>query len=288
MLISTLTAARHAPRVAAGCSKRSAAIWNFETGVRLAELKGEVLEEGFGLVLSSDGSTCVAWGYGSGVALYNALQGTQLWHRRDVKGVRMLSPTRAGSAAYCVSDHWPTRKLDLRTGQSRISLRDFGKIWESPFAPVVLHQRNDLVIRTDQGQQIGKIPGSIAGGRRLTIVCAAFSRDEVCFAPLDGPVRSFELNDGSEVWRYEPSVPSHVLHVAYSEPHARFFGVERNSKKAGPLKLLRFSEKGVPTVVRNDIQQVSNAVCITDRVLISAAGQVIDLGDGHSIRWLGF
>jgi len=286
MVVHELASARHAPLVAAGSINGAVAIWNEEACQKLTEIDTIFGFGGRRLVLSSDGTLCIAADYTKqGLACYDSLDGRQVWVRPDLKKISEICITRDGAAIYCGVDDRGSQKVDLRSGRSLLSLKGENSVLESPYMPIGFYQERVPCLQSDDGRQLAQISAITDSGIFLS---AAFSPKEFCISEMGGPVRSLSVESGAEAWRYTPSGGSHVLLVEFSESNARFFGVEWTYIEGGPMKLLRFGEDGESVIMRDDIRAGAHAFCSYNNCLITSDGEVIDLKHGRTVRRLSF
>jgi outer membrane protein assembly factor BamB len=212
--IRELAAARNAPRVAAAFFKRSAQIWDLRTFGRLSEFES-VFDFGGGnrIALNPTGESCVAagWTKGSrgGVACYDALAGSILWHRTDIRHTQFVRFSAGGEIVRCGVDAGRFQELDARTGETVRSFVGIGHVFDSPHSSSLLldKRRRGYLIR---GATDLRVPNLSFG-----LLDAAFSPDCVCISEAVGPVRCLGSSSGEEQWRYEPPKGAHVLFLSY-------------------------------------------------------------------------
>ena len=259
MNVHSIVAARNSPHLAVAEMHRTVVVWNGGARSSSAELDTVFLGGGDRLVLSADGA-CASRRITprGGVACYRSCDGKEVWHRRDIRRTQRLSLARDGSAIYSECDNRPTLRLDLESGSTLLSLKGVQKIVESPFMPVTFLEQRGARLQTDQGRLIALIPPY---EDEAIFLLAMFTPKHLCTSEMGGPLQTFDLEAGTETWRYSPKAGSHVLHLAYSQANECLFGVEYWFVDASSMKLWRFDSEGRGLNVRASRKPSAASAC---------------------------
>ena len=284
--IRQMTAASQARRLAAGLFKETVSIWDLSSKAQLAEFKTVLDFGGERLALSADGNLCAAasWrsGASGGVACYHAASGETIWHRKDIRRTQIIRFSATSKTISCGLDEGQLLRLDARTGETVESIARVRDTIERSDAGVALfdYLERGYVLKGPSEIEIPRTTG--------TMLDAAFSADLLCLSESAGPVRCFEIANGTERWSYETAPDSHVLQLHFARFDGNFYGVAWGGGGTNPRVLLRFASKtGKSTEVRR-FYAWEQAFSPCDETLVTSAGEVIDLINGITLHHLPF
>ena len=129
--IRQLAAARNAPRVAAAFNEHTIQLWDLHTAELRSQFNTVFEFVGHRVALNPTGGLCVAaaWSMGKrgGVACYDALTGSRIWHRTDIRRTQRLRFSCEGESIWCGVEDGRLQRLDASTGatlDTRAGLRD--------------------------------------------------------------------------------------------------------------------------------------------------------------------
>jgi hypothetical protein len=118
--IRQLVAAQSAPRVAAAFVERRIQIWDLDSSEQLSEFNSIFEFGGHRVALNPSGDICVAasWKKGKcgGVAAYDVLTGSLIWHRTDIRQAQFVRFSSGGDVVRCGVEVGRFQKLDAGTG----------------------------------------------------------------------------------------------------------------------------------------------------------------------------
>lgn len=278
-------AASRGALVAAARFENTVSVWNVQSGLKQAEFRTILDFGGKRLVIDSDGQRCVAAAYHlQGIACYSAIDGTKLWHRRELKKAHILTLSPDGKHVFCGFDSRPCAVLDINTGQEVAKLRGVRAVYESPFEAVRLLDQDDPELQTTAGEPIGRVERET-----FAFLAAAFGPGRLCTSESGGSVRCFDTASAQELWRYTPGSGRHVLAVGHSPRWGSFVGVEWPYVFRGPKVLKRFDAgTGDVQAVCELGQPATTTLCLGDRFLLTSDGQLFDVTTGEVVRTLSF
>src|SRR6266568_842958 len=140
--IRQLTAARNAPRVAAALVECTIQIWDLNDCQQLSEFDSVFDFGGHRITLSPGGDVCVAarWTKGKrgGVAAYDALTGSPVWRRTDIRQAQFVQFSCGGDIVWCGVQAGRLQKLDASTGATVDTFTGIKKIFDSPHSNLLL------------------------------------------------------------------------------------------------------------------------------------------------------
>jgi hypothetical protein len=146
--IRHLAAARKAPRIAAAFFKHTIQLWDTQTTHQLSQFDTVLDYGGRRIALNPAGELCVvaAWTKGKrgGVACYDALTGSVLWHRTDIRHTQGVRFSRGGESIWCGVQDGRLQHLNSCTGATRDALAGVDDVLDSPYSDQLLLQKRTL------------------------------------------------------------------------------------------------------------------------------------------------
>jgi len=281
-----LAAAESAPRVVAAEFEHRVVVWDLSTSTRVSSFDTILDFGGSRLVLSPDGSRCIAGAYHRhGIACYHADTGRLIWQRKDLKKLQYLTLSANGERAFCGLGTGPCAVLDIATGTDIERWRGVRRVLESQFQPWLLLDKpnRDLEVREFTGKTIARFPRETFG-----MLAAVFGPTTICLSESGGPVRVLDPLRQLELWRYTPAKGAHVLGVSYVEALASFVGVEWPFERGGPKRLLAWEQPHSPRVVADLGTVPEFAFNAAGRQLLLSDGRLIDTSNGALLNHLPF
>src|SRR5262249_48495794 len=211
--IRQLAAARSSPRVAAAFVEHTIQIWDLQSAERLSEFDTVFDFGGHRITLSPNGDICVAAGWTKGkrggVAGYDAIAGSVVWHRADIRQAQFIRFSFRGDIIWCGVEAGRFQQLDARTGATLDNFVGIKSIVDSPHSNLLLLETRHRGFWIKGSKKI-HVPNL-----SFALLDAAFSSDALCLSEAGGPVRRLDCHSGVEQWRYNPPGDTHVLRVYY-------------------------------------------------------------------------
>lgn len=259
-------------RAVLGAWERFAVVVDLATGGTSDKLETTFDAGGERLALSDELDALLAASYHTnGLASYCCKTGREQWRRKDIKKVQRISLSADGLTAYCGREGASLAVVDLRSGETTLTVRGAHGLYESKF---------DSVRFVDTAKPYLSRPD---GSHKRVIDRMTFAVLDVCFGPgllvlseAGGPVRCLDTASGRERWRYEPMAKRHVLHLGYQTASACILGVEWPYVEGGSKRLIRWSPTDGKVFDTMILGQPADCCFGRD-------GQVVVLSDGRII-----
>lgn len=234
--IRHIAASTHGNIIAAGEFERTVHIWDAARREHLREFETILDYGGYRLDIDAHGRYCAAGTFSdNSVALYAVSSGEQIWRRRDIAQVQKLTFSPSGRVVACATQLRELFLLDAVTGETRAIWDDvrsmaYGEEDES----FVLFGERAITVRSSRG------PAFEVGRESFGLLSACFAGRQLCISEAAGPLRCFDLERGTMLWRFSAYPSEHVLQVAYDQKRDSFLGLLFNVDDAS-CKLMRFS-----------------------------------------------
>lgn len=213
-------------------------IWNINTKARISEFQAFFDSGGNRLAIDPLGERCVAGAYvAKGIACYHPQTGAPRWFRKDLKKVQTIGMDPLGNEVFCGFDTGPLRILDIRDGATVEELRGCRNLVSSPYEPVRLAEKGQMVLQSSVGTKIAQIERETFG-----LLSSAFGPGLLVTSESGGPVRCFDTKSGRLIWRYNPEKGCHFLKVGYHQRLRKILGVEWSFETGGAKTLVIFDE----------------------------------------------
>jgi WD40 repeat protein len=284
--IRELVAAQNAPRVAAAFNQHTIQIWDLHAAELLSQFDTVFDSGGRRVTLNPTGDLCVAaaWkkGRSGGIACYDSLTGSRLWHRTDIRHNQHLRFSSAGESIWCGVEDGRLQRLDARTGETVESRVGFRDVFDSPYGNQVLFEHRTRAFLFE-GVNSFRIPKLTFG-----LLHAAFGPGVLCMTEAGGPVRCVDCQSGEERWRYEPPADTHVLRLTFCPSDGCFYGVEWEYQHGKSRLLLRFDADSGQRDMLCQLSSWEEEFCLRGDALIASNGELISVSDGRIEKRLGF
>ncbi|MBN1124087.1 MAG: PQQ-binding-like beta-propeller repeat protein [Sedimentisphaerales bacterium] len=139
-------------------SNRLVSIWDVHTGEMLSRFMTVYELGGTRLLIDNEGQICVAGAWGShGIKAYRTKDGSELWHRKDLKRLQRMTLSAKGDVVFCGFESGPGHALDLRTGQTIEKISGAAYIIDSPFEDRRYIAKAHCELQTKDGERINLI-----------------------------------------------------------------------------------------------------------------------------------
>ena len=284
--IRQIASARCAPRVAAAFAERIIQIWDFSTLQPLSEFNTVFGFGGHRVTLNATGDVCVAAGWAKGkrggVACYDALTGSLVWHRTDIRQTQFVRFSCDGTMVWCGVETGRFQKLDARTGLTLESLVGVKKVFDSPHGNCLLLETRHRGFVVKGATEV-RVPNL-----SFALLDAAFSPKMLCLSEAGGPVRCLDCHSGVELWRYEPPRDTHVLRLQYRPTDERFYGVQWEYQQGRSRTLFRLGTEAGHYEEICGLSSWEEEFCMDGDALITSSGDVISLPSGAVAGHLAF
>lgn len=283
--IRILAGTHASPIVAAGHSGQSVEIWNIGSQNRISAFPTVLEFGGRRLAITPDGSKVTAANYGAaGVACYQADSGNLLWQRKDLRQIQSIGIDPAAATVHCGFDRKPLEILSIEDGATIERLRAVRDCHYSQFSTARLLEKQILQLHLPNTKQ----PLPIAR-ETFAVLSAEFSRSAVAISESGGPLRCFNLADGSLRWRYAPPEGCHLLRLGYQSNNHRFVGIQWRYSIGGMSELLLFNESTGEISSRFPLESSSDYcfACEGSR-LLSSDGWILNTENGLLVGSLDF
>jgi hypothetical protein len=236
MSIRQLATSLNGAIVAAGQFERRVHIWDVTERKLRGTLETILDFGGRRLAITEDGQCCIAGAYRiEGIAAYSTSDGTEVWRRKDLKKVQKIQSSLDGRRVFCSFDAKPCHVLNRETGRTRRTLTGVRSVWESPYEPLTLLVKRELVLQSEAGKKLAAIPC-----KSFAVLSVAFAPGFVCVSESAGPTRCLSTQDGREIWR-STEAGEHALRLAFDERSQAFVGVCWSYEVSGPHLLRSFA-----------------------------------------------
>lgn len=257
-------------------------IYDLEAGQLKREFSVRYDNGGRRLSVSRDSQSCFVGCYNvHGLAAYSALDGSELWRRRDLKAVQRVDAFPFDDAVFCGREG-AGHLLCAKTGQTIEKPRGVKTVYPSPFSKHVLVSARTLDVHSPFGTRIGKI-------ERTTFaeLDCCFSDSEILVTESGGSVRCFDLASLALLWAHTPKVGSHFLYLCFSQALRGFVGVRWHYQDStDPVKRIVHFERRTGTVLR-DIPLGSPAgheFCLAGSMVFTSDFRVMSVETGKVMR----
>jgi hypothetical protein len=284
--IRQLASAQTGRRIAAAFVQRTVEIWDLLSSQRLSEIQTVFDCGGSRLALNRSGDKCITAGWAKGVrggvACYDPLGGSSLWHRTDIRQTQFVRFSHAGERVWCGRESGPLLSLDATSGATVETLAGIKRVFDGPYS-------DTLLVETRTRGLLIRAPATSVRVPALTfaVLDAALSPECLCVSEAGGPVRCLD-SMGNERWRYNPPSRSHVLRLCYRPADCSFYGVLWEYERGTFRELIRLSaETGQSQAVRQ-LRSWDEEFCSNGDALVTSNGEVISANDGSVAAELAF
>jgi len=173
------------------------------------------------LALSRDGQCCFVGCYKvHGIAAHSALDGAELWRRKDLKAVQRVDAFPFDEAVFCGREG-AGHLLCAKTGRTIEKPRGVKSVYCSPFSKQVVVSARSLEVHSPFGTRIGRI-------NRTTFaeLDCCFSESEILITESGGDLRCFDLNSLELLWTHKfQHTGGHFVELGFSQALGCFVGM---------------------------------------------------------------
>jgi hypothetical protein len=257
-------------------------IYDLESGCKTRKFAVRYDFGGRRLALSRDHQSCFVGCYNvHGLAAYSALDGSELWRRKDLKAVQGVDAFPFDDAVFCGREG-AGHVLCVKTGRTIEKPRGVKRLYPSPLSKHVLASARTLDLHSPFGTRIGKI-------ERTTFaeLDCCFSESEVLVTESGGAVRCFDLASLSLLWTHTPTAGSHFLRLCFSQAVGCFVGVRWHYKDStDPVKRIVHFDPRTGTVLR-DIPlgtPAGHQFCLAGSTIFTSDFRLLSVETGKLIR----
>lgn len=214
-----------------------------------------------------------------GLAAYSALDGTELWRRKDLKAVQRVDASPFEDTVFCGREG-AGHLLCAKTGQTLDKPRGVKAVYYSPFGKVALVSARTLEFHSPFGTRVDKI-------ERTTFaeLDCCFSDSEVLVTESGGSVRCFDLALCELLWTHTPKAGSHFLHLCFSEALGCFVGVRWHYQDStDPAKRIVHFERRTGAVLREiSLGTATGQFCLTGSAIFTSDFRLMSVATGKLI-----
>ena len=271
-------AASEGSRVAAGAFEGLVEVWDVSTPARLGSFRTVLDFGGRRLCLDRLGTRCFAGAYRQAcVVAYDVADGHVIWSRSDIGRVQKMSRSTDSMLFIGVEDG-PCQIVDSADGKTLEKLHGVVQVFESPAGTARLLDRKTPVVELRGGRSFEVQRSSFA------ILDVAFGPSTLCLSEAAGPTRCLDLDDGREVWRYQPPQGEHVLFLTYCSSVDAFLGVSREYKRTSAYTLVHLGPGENLCHLAALGRPVVAAFCASGEAVLLDDGRLLTASTGELIR----
>jgi WD40 repeat protein len=284
MLIREIASSWSGSVIAAAEFEHTVHVWDMAAEKHLVTFPSIMDAGGNRLAVTTDGKNCIAAAYDvEGIAGYTASDGTEVWRRKDLKKTQTLRVSLDGRRVYACFDKRSCQVLNRESGKTIKTWAGVRDVWESPYQPLLLLEKQSMVLQSPDERKITTIPAET-----FAVLCVAFGPGLVCVSESGGPLRCLDTETGEERWRFQEK-GLHFLELAFAEHAQEFVGVCWPYERGGSFRLFRFEpQSGAPSVVASLGKAGEFQFCLRGTRLLSSDGSIMDSATGRREGHLAF
>lgn len=258
-------------------------IYDLEAGGLTRDFPVRYDSGGRRLALSRNSQSCFVGCYKvHGLAAYSALDGSELWRRRDLKAVQCVDAFPFDDVVFCGrkdSGHL----LCAKTGRTIERPRGVETVYTSPFSRHVIASARTLEVHSPFGTKIGKIERTT-----FAVSDCCFSDSEILITESGGSVRCIDLDSLELLWTHKPKPSSHFVHLCFSQALRCFVGIWFSNDSRDPVRIVHF-ERGTGTVLRElPLSGPANQkFCLAGSMVFTQDSRLISVETGEVMREFG-
>src|SRR5262245_31219051 len=182
--------------IAAAEFEHTVHIWDLDSGLTEYTMETTLDFGGKRLAISTDGACCIVGAYGpAGLAAYSTVDGVETWRRRDLNKSQDVGVSLDDRRIFCCLDKNRCEVVSRDTGKTLECMRGVRGVWESPYDRVRVLEKQSLIIQSEDGSTVAKLPRTTFG---VLSVCAG--PGFLCISESAGPVRCLDLSTCEERW----------------------------------------------------------------------------------------
>jgi len=197
--------------------KKKVFCWNLNTYELIAEFNTVLDFGGKRLDVSEDGTRCVAAAYSRhGVSMYNALTGSVVWIRKDIKKTQFIKFNPSNEKIYIGIDGKSMVTVNKTDGSDDEKIKSATEVYfdASLSEPIYLKGQNQVI------------------GNGLKITCPTFAfldvqpiGSGVVLSAVCSELMYYDYAKKKIVWRITPKENEHFLKIAYSAKNCMVYSI---------------------------------------------------------------
>jgi len=260
-----------ATRVAVGAFEKHVEVWDVLVPRCVGAFSTVLDFGGLRLCVDAAGGRCFAGAYRRfGVVGYNVTDGQVLWSRQDIKRVQYISRSVEGHLFVGVEDG-PALLIDADDGRTLERLRGIRRVFEADAGTARLLDRSNPVVELASGRSFPVARTTTPG-----ILDVAFGPESFCVSEAGGPTRCLDLENGREIWRYQPPQGEHLLSLAYCPSAVEFMGVSREYERTSEHALLQLGPGERLRRLTTLGRPARAEFCLSGEALVLADGRLLE------------
>jgi hypothetical protein len=122
----------------------------------------------------------------------------------------------------------------------------------------------------------------------FAILDVAFGPSTVCVSEASGPTRRLGLEDGREMWLYQPRKVEHVVSIAYCASAATFVGISREYERTSEYALFHLGSGHEVRQVAALGRPTAVEFCLSGEALLLDDGRLAEAATGRLLRIIPF
>lgn len=180
---------------------------------------------GFRLALSWDDKTCCVGCYSTyGLAGYSALNGQEVWRRKDLKSVQSVTCSEQEDWVFCGRENGAAYLVKASTGETLEKLSGVKDAYPSAFDQSVLVAGRNLELHRPFGTKLASFKRTSKFLKDCTFSPSGFVVSEA------DTLRCFDLNTQELLWTYPLGEESFIPRLSYHEDLGCFVGIESHER----------------------------------------------------------
>lgn len=205
----------------------------FEHSVEVVDLKQKKIISAFETIMDYGGSrlfinnmgnicVCGSWKEKK-VCGYDVASGKVIWERKDLRQVQELENVRSDpNAVFANFEKFPSRLLNIETGEDLKILKNVEKYFESRYQPVnfCYTVRN---IKLSQLQELSK--PIVLKKHSFGLLDVTFSKSSVLISESGMPLYCYDSLNGVKKWESSLNKDGHYLKLSYNSDLNKFIGI---------------------------------------------------------------
>jgi len=265
------------------CIQARLAVYDLETKYQTPEFAVRYDFGGQRLALSRDDQCCFVGCYNvHGLAAYSAMDGSELWRRKDLKAVQSVDSFPFDDFVFCGREG-VGHLLCTKTGQTIEKLRGVKAVYCSPFGRLVLISARSLEVHSPLGTRIGKITRTT-----FAELDCCFSDSEILVTESGGAVRCFDLASLELLWTYTlQEKGGHFLRLSFNQALGCFVGIHWHYKDstAPAMRIVHFERRTGLVIREVPLGTTSrHTFCLAGSIIFTAELRLVSVETGKVIH----
>ena len=208
--------------------------WDLETQAHISSFDTILSFGGAGLAISEDGAHCVAAAYERyGVSMYDILNGTVIWQRKDIKKAGPIKFDPSNEKLYISIDEKPMQVIDRNTGCDIEKLNAIREVYFDPLSSKPLFLKGRFTVVHCGNAIISLYP-------TLTFIDIDITGKGVILSVVGNDLFYYSFAEQKIVWKITPKQEEHFIKVAYSEKNQIIYAImyKYGEQRTSPYHLL--------------------------------------------------